>query len=390
MFPQAHQVAYLDTAAEGLPLPEGETALAAYFADKSVGSPGRRHFYGEEERTRSAVGRLLGTNLENVALVSCASDALNVLANSIDWKPEDEVLVSDLEFPSGVLAWLRLRERGVTIRVLPSERGRISMESFQDAIGEKTRVVCVSHVSYKTGTRIPFMRELSCAAHAVGALFVVDATQSLGRLPVVVDGIDFLVASSYKWLLGVHGLGVAYMSPSVRDRLVPGALGWYSISGVFTPDRLAQYALKLGAGWMMTGMPAFPSIYVLRRSVEFLLEVGVDRIDAELRPLVTALRQGIEELGFDLLTPPDPVYASAIVSFSHPDCERIAAALEQRNVIVWAGNGRVRASIHLYNDRSDIERYLQELAAYRQKALCTAQSQSNMIPENISQEARRP
>jgi selenocysteine lyase/cysteine desulfurase len=368
MFPQADQVAYLDTAAEGLPFAEGEMALAAYYADKSVGSPGRRQLHCEEERTRSAVGRLLGTDSQNIALVSCAGEALNVLANSIDWRPEDEVVISDLEFPSGVLAWLRLRERGVKVRVLPSEEGRISLESFQRAIGEHTRVACVSHVSYKTGTRIPFLRELSCAAHAVGALMVVDATQSLGRLPVAVDGIDFLVASSYKWLLGAHGLSVAYLSPSARDRLVPGVLGWYSITDVFTPDRFEQYTLKPGAGWLMVGMPAFPSIYVLRRSVEFLLEVGVDRIDTELRSLVTALRQGIEELGFALLTPTDPAFASGIVSFAHPDSERIAAALEQRDVIVWAGDGRVRASVHLYNDRSDVERYLKALAAYRREA----------------------
>ena len=373
MFPQAHHVAYLDTAAEGLPLADGEAALAAYFADKSVGVPGRRHFHGEEERARSVLGRLLGTDPENVALLSCASDGLSVLANSIDWKAGDEVVISDLEFPSGVLAWLRLRERGVTMRVVPSEAGRISLEAFQEAIGRNTRVVCLSHVSYKTGTRIPFLRELSRAAHAAGALFVVDATQSLGRLPVTVDGIDFLVASSYKWLLGAHGVGVVYLSPSVRDQLVPGALGWYSITDVFTPDRFAEYTLKPGAGWMMPGMPAFPSVYMLRRSVEFLLEAGVDRIDTELRPLVIALRQGIEELGFDLLTPPELAYASGIVSFSHPDSERIAAALERRRVIVWAGDGRVRASVHLYNDRSDIERFLQELAAQRQEARCTTQ-----------------
>jgi selenocysteine lyase/cysteine desulfurase len=373
MFPQPHPVTYLDTAAEGLPLAEGETALAAYFADKSAGTPGRRNFYGEEERARSALGRLLGTDPENLALVSSASDALNVLANSIGWKPGDEVVISDLEFPSGVLAWLRLRERGVTVRVLPSAEGRIFLRSFQDAIGEKTRVVCVSHVSYKTGTRIPFLRELSNAAHAAGALFVVDATQSLGRMPVSVDGIDFLVASSYKWLLGVHGLSVAYMSASVRGSLVPSALGWYSIRDLFTPDRFEQYALKPGAGWMMAGMPPFPSIYVLRRSVEFLLGVGVDRIDTELRPLVTVLRQGLENLGFDLLTPPDPAYASGIVSFAHQDCARIAAALELRDVIVWAGDGRVRASVHLYNDRSDIERCLQELDTCRQETLCTTQ-----------------
>src|SRR5262249_24934869 len=139
---------------------------------------------------------------------------------------------------------------------------------------------------------------------------------------------------------------------------VLGTLGWYSIANLFTPDRFEQYVLKPGAGWMMSGMSVFPSIYVLRRSVEFLLELGVDRIDVALRPLVATLRQGVEDLSFDVLTPADPAYASGIVSFMHADCERIAASLEQRNVMVWAGDGRVRASVHLYNDSLDIDRYL--------------------------------
>ena len=71
----------------------------------------------------------------------------------------------------------------------------------------------MSHVSYHSGVCIPFLQELSREAHAHGAMLVVDATQSLGRMPVPVEGVDFLVASTYKWLLGVHGLGVAYLSP---------------------------------------------------------------------------------------------------------------------------------------------------------------------------------
>lgn len=365
LFPGARQAAYLDTAAEGLPLSEGGAALAAYFQDKSLGSHGRRRFHPEEELAQSAAARLLGTDPENVALVSSASEGLNILANSIHWNPGDEVLISDLEFPSGVLSWLRLKHRNVSVRVLPSESHATTLESFQKAIGKNTRVVMVSHVSYKTGARISFLRELASAAHAVGALLVVDATQSLGRLPVSVDGIDFLVASTYKWLLGVHGLSVAYLSPQARGQLSPGALGWYSISDLFSPYRFERYTLKPGAEWLSCGMPAFPSIYVLRRSIEFLLEIGVDRIEADLRPLVSLLRNGIRELGYDLITPSEASSASGIVSFASPDYMRLAEALEKRDVVVWAGDGRVRASVHLYNDQSDIDRCLQALAEYR-------------------------
>jgi selenocysteine lyase/cysteine desulfurase len=209
-------------------------------------------------------------------------------------------------------------------------------------------------------------------AHRYGALLAVDATQSLGRLPVCLEEVDFLVASSYKWLLGVHGLAVAWLSPAARDRLTPGSLGWYSVAELFTPDRFTRYHAKSGAGWMMCGMPVFPSIFVLRRSAEFLLEAGVEKIERELRPEVEALRSGLANLGLDLLTPPAPEYASGIVAFAHPEWEKIGAALEREGVIVWRGDGRVRASVHLYNDADDIDLLLRVVAGLG--ATCTSRS----------------
>jgi len=375
MFDRAREVAYLDTAAEGLPLASCREALASYFEDKSRGSPGRRRLHERESAALDAAARLLGTEPENVALLASASDALNVFANSIEWNRGDEVLISDLEFPSGVLAWLRLRERGVRVRVIPSHGGAVSLDDFARAIGPSSRVICVSHVSYKTGTRIPFLRELSGLAHAHGAMLVVDATQSLGRVPVAIEGIDFLVASTYKWLLGIHGLGVVYLAPRTRERIAQGAVGWYSIKDLFTPERFDRYEPRPGAAWMMCGMPAFASIYVLARSVEFLLEQNVTSVDDKLRPLVAALRQGIADLGLDLLTPAGAEYASGIVSFLHPACGQIGAALEREGVIVWTGDGRVRASVHLYNDPDDVSRFLEVLSRVcRRERACTTLS----------------
>ncbi len=375
MFPRACAATYLDTAAEGLPFPGCREALLTYFDDKSRGTPGRERFHEEEHAAIASAARLLGTEAANVALLASASDALNVFANSIEWRRGDEVVVSDLEFPSGVLAWLRLRERGVRVRVLESSGGAVTLDRFAAAIGPATRVVCASHVSYKTGMRMPFVRELSEAAHAHGALLALDATQSLGRIPVPLEGVDILVASTYKWLLGVHGLGVVYLAPPARERIGDGAVGWYSVRDLFAPDRFERYERKPGAGWMMAGMPGFPSMYALRRAIDFLLECGVTRIEEELRPVVAALREGIARLGYELLTPAEPEYASGIVSFADAGCKQTGAALEREGVTVWAGDGRVRASAHLYNDAADVERFLRVLQAIgREGRACTSRS----------------
>jgi cysteine desulfurase/selenocysteine lyase len=362
-FPRAQEVAYLDTAAEGLPPVEAAEALAAYYADKAAGTPGRRRLYQEEQQVRCAVASLLGASHENVALLGSASDGLNLLANSIDWRAGDEILIHDLEFPSNVLAWLRLRSRGVKVRVVPSVNGVVGFDRFAAYIGPATRLVSVSAVSYKTGTFLHCLASLAREAHRAGAIFCVDATQALGRVPLVLEGVDYLVASSYKWLLGVHGVGVVYLAPELCERLAPAAAGWYGVREIFTPHRFERFEYKSGAARLVAGMPNFPAIYALRRSVELLLSIGVERLCHELSPLVAALRRRLADLRVQMLTPASEEYASGIVSFAHPDAERIGAALEQEGVIVWAGDGRVRLSVHLYNDAADVDRAVRALSA---------------------------
>ena len=110
-------------------------------------------------------------------------------------------------------------------------------------------------------------------------------------------------------------------------------------------------------------MPNSPSLYALRHSLRFLLECGVDNIFQQLIEPVRQLRCGLAELDLDLLTPPDAELASGIVSFAHPKAVEIGVALERAGVIVWAGDGRVRASLHLYNEMEDVERCLRVLDA---------------------------
>jgi cysteine desulfurase/selenocysteine lyase len=355
-FPRSREVAYLDTAAEGLPPQSTQEAFARYYEAKATGTPGRRRLFAEESEVQQLAGRLLGTRGDRVALLSSASEGLNRLAASIAWQPGDEVLIDDLEFPSNVVVWLPLRDRGVVLRVVPSRDGVLCPEDFTARIGPRTRVVSVSQVSYKTGTQLPFLSELSREARRAGALFCVDATQALGRVPVGVTGVDYLVASSYKWLLGVHGLGIVYLSPELEERLTPAAVGWYSIRDLFTPERFETFSYKSGAARLLLGMPNFPAVYALREGLEYLLAVGVERIESALRPLVRKLRSGLEDRGFALLTPAGPEFASGILSFAQADAENTGAKLEREGVIVWAGDGRVRMSVHLYNDESDIDR----------------------------------
>lgn len=360
-FPAARMGAYLDTAAEGLPPLAVTAAMEEYLREKSRGSAGRARHYERQTEAEAGAAALLGARPDDLVLLANASEALNLLAASIDWREGDEVLLYDLEFPSNVVTWLALRQRGVRVVVVPTHDGETTLSDWTSRMTPRTRLVTVSQVSYLSGTQIPFVRELAAEARRAGAIFCLDATQAMGRVPVSVEGVDFLVASTYKWLLGTHGLGVTYISPELRERLPAPTAGWYAAASLFHPERFSVYTPKASAGRMQTGMPNFPAIYALNASLQYLRAQGVEQIDASLRPLMAHLRQSLAGRGFSLLTPSQEKFASGIVSFRDATPEATTAHLASKGVTVWGGDGRVRISVHLYNDDGDIAGLLDAL-----------------------------
>jgi cysteine desulfurase/selenocysteine lyase len=294
-------------------------------------------------------------------LLANSSEALTLLGNSMEWRPGDEVLICDLEFPSNVIAWLRLREQGVRLVVVPSRNGAVSLDDWLAHLSPRTRLMCVSQVSYKTGTQFPYLPELARESRRRGAVFCLDTTQALGRVPVSISDVDFMVASSYKWLLGTHGLGVVYLAPEFRERIKTATAGWYSVESVFHGERFESFKQKNCAGQLQAGMPNFPAIFALHAGIEHLLGAEVNSIDASLRPLMSKLHSGLQAQGRTLLTPADRSFASGIVSIAHPQPESLSTKLAERGVIVWGGDGRVRFSVHLYNVEEDIQLCLDTL-----------------------------
>lgn len=357
LFPRAMESPYLDTAAEGLPVPGVEDAFTEYLAEKGRGTPGRVKHFAKEQEARTLAADLLGTSKEHVAFASSASDALNLLAASLPLSAGDEVVITDLEFPSNVLPWLALARRGVRTIVVPSVDGAVRLADLRHAMTEKTRAVSLSLVSYKSGAYFPYISGLAELVHSIGAMLCVDATQALGRCPIPLSGVDYLMASSFKWLLGPHGLAIVYLSPQFRAKFDPLGVGWYSVDPLFTRDRFEHYTLKQDAGCVTAGMPNFPSLYAMCEALRFHVSLDQPAEQARANDLCRYLRDELEAQGFDLLTPRDPALTSGIVSFEHPRAEEIGNLLHREGIVVWAGDGRVRASVHYYNNSSDIEAY---------------------------------
>lgn len=356
------QMTHLYTAAECPMLRAGRAALEEYAVQKSRAEAGRAHHAEVANNCRDAIAQLLGASSDDIAFLSSASEGINAVCGLIDFQPGDNVVVNDLEFPSVSLPWLRLKARGIDVRVVRHDHWDISTAALLSAVDHRTRLLGLSQVSYVNGLRHD-VEMIGAALRGTGTLFLVDATQSLGVLPVPASSADFVVSSTYKWLLGTHGLGILYWNRSRQPDVQPAEIGWYSVADTFAPDRFEHYTLKANAGRFETGYVNFPGIYVLARSVPYLQAVGIGRIAEHAWQLGDTLIAGLDELGVETMSPTTHDRRGASISFTHTRANELGRELVEKSVHVWAGDGRVRASTHLFNGENDIDRYLGVLSS---------------------------
>lgn len=352
---------HLYTAAEG-PLPKVTAeAIVQYTQNKSEAEQGRRWHDEMTVSCRAAMGRLFGVCPTNIAFLGSASEAISAVAGVLPFTPGDNVVVNDLEFMSVALPWMRLRSKGLEIRIVHHQDWTLPPESILAAVDERTALVALSHVSFVNGWRSD-IAYISAQLRGTRTKFLVDATQSAGIFPVDASLADFVISSSYKWLLGVHGLGILYVNPALDLRADPVAIGWYSITDASAPDRYERYGLKPGAGKFEAGYLNFPAIYALNASLEYLGRLdGVDRV-GHVHDLGDEIIAGLTVLGLIVTTPRDRGVRGASVTFLHQDATRIGEVLAAQAVHVWAGDGRVRASPNIYTSSTDIKTYLGAIA----------------------------
>lgn len=345
---------WMYTGAEGPALRRHLKATEDYFRSRSEGPGGREQNTRVEMNCKENLARLVGGNPGNVALLANASEAISRVACSIEWEPGNNVVVHNLEFPSGILPWITLKRQGVQMRVVEHTGWQVPVEALMDKVDDNTRLVVTSHVSFLSGTRIDY-RALYAALRQTGALLLLDATQSLGVIPVHLHHTDFLVSSSYKWLLAPHGIGVLAANPERLDELVPSALGWRSVEDAFASSRFERFTPHSDARRFELGFPSYPAIYAANQSLELLLETGIERIERHVLSLGELLIEHLVSLGFEVMTPRFGAERAGNVSVVCPEGERLSERLRGRNVYVWGGDGRLRASVHLFNDSEDVD-----------------------------------
>ena len=357
------EITHLCAGGESPTLKSHRAAVERFFSDKAMGEGSRERMEETVNRCKQKVSDLLGVSPDNIAFISTSSEGINLLTYGLKWRSGDNVVVCDVEFPSDVLPWTRLKEQGVEVRIVSNQNWFVSLSNIQQALDGRTRVVAVSDVSYFTGQRLP-LKELSEMVHSHNALLSLDSTHAAGVVPVQASYADILVSSCYKWLLGTHGVAIFYWNRERLPDLEPPFLGWHS--GESIPDWHAptQFALRSGADRFEAGNLGFISIYILDNALEHILRIGIPAIESHVLYLSGLVWEGLHGLDFELMTPRDADQRAGNICFMTAHISEIIAWLNERKILVWgayAGVGRVRVSTHLYNSARDVGRLLNTL-----------------------------
>jgi selenocysteine lyase/cysteine desulfurase len=329
---------WLNTASYGLPPRPAWDALQAALGDWRHGRTGWNPWGESVGRSRLAFARMVGAPLDDVAIGATVSGMLSVVAAALPRGAR--VVVPEIEFTSNLFPWLVHAGRGVTVDCVP-------LDKLADSIDARTTLVAFSLVQSAAGEIAP-VDDIVRAARSHDALVCVDASQACGWLPVRATQFDVLVCAAYKWLMAPRGAGFSYLSPAIRERLLPLQAGWYAGDDVHDsyygpPLRLAGSARRFDTS------PAWFSYVGAAPALELLNDIGIEAVREHN---VRLARRFLAGLGL-------PATDSAIVSVARPGtAERLSAA----GVRVGIRAGRARLSFHLYTTDADVDRALDALS----------------------------
>ena len=357
-FPSLQSMTYLNTAAECIPPTCVHEALLAYWADKVRGMKGRDTHLARLEECREIAARMIHRLPSEVSFCSCSAEAYNLLATALNLQPEDEVIINDLDFPSGATPWL---SNACQVKIWKSRNSALLIDDLLPLLNERTRLAQTSLVSFVNGHRLdwgPFRDAVR--NRAPQALISVDVTQALGRVALDCHDADCIISSTHKWVLGIHGGCIVGIPQAQAERLTARAGGWFHLTNAFEADRFERVVPRKGAPSFSVGMPNFAAIYALNASLRYLDAIGIENIARHADPLVEKVQQGLFDLGLKPMTPPQPA-RSGIVAFTHPRNVAIHAGLESANIHVMHSAGRIRISLHGYNTAEDVDEILKTM-----------------------------
>lgn len=321
--------------------------------------------------TRAIAAQMLGAKASEISLLGPTSLGLSLVANGLDWKPGDEVVCYQDDYPANVYPWTDLARHGVIVKLLkPEAPGAITPELVEAALTPNTKLVALASCHFLSGYRI-LIDDIGRMLRARGVLFCLDAIQTLGAFETRVDYVDFLSADSHKWMLGPMAAGVVYVREEVQERLRPTLLGSWNVR---SPNFIAQseIAFERGGRRYEPGVLNVAGILGMKAGLELLLEKGIPQVSEQLLRLKAKIVSGLAPLGFHFIGPTEGPNASGITTAwredgSGPPVDKIVEHLSSLKISPSlrydrAGKAYLRFSPHFYNTEAEMDRVIQAIA----------------------------
>jgi len=322
--------------------------------------------YGAWNEFRDPLAEFVGCTRDELALVRNATEANSYIANGLDMKPGDEVLMTDQEHPGGEHPWnLRAKRYGIVVKKItlpkPVPNAAAALNLINDAITPRTRVLFFSHITTVTGVVLP-AKELCALARSKGILSAVDGAHVVGmmRLNVRELGCDMYTSSPHKWLQAPKGTGFLYVRDEVIDRL------WNTIvtAGWDEPKLRAERFQRIGSSNV-------PALWGMRAAVQLANQIGMERIERRHRQMADHILKEMVQRGAESWTSPDPALRCAIASVN-------VAPIQITEIENWmwttkkirirgGGPSKIRLSTPYYLLRKDVDRYLAAYDEYRRE-----------------------
>lgn len=383
LFPGARALRYFNAASQGLmPTPVADAVRKTVEGHVAGGIHAFVEDMKQVEAARSRLARMIGAEPTDVAFTANTAEAVGRVADGLDWRAGDEVVLCDLEFPANVYPWAAQVPRGVRLRRVASCGGRIETSRLVDAMGPRTRVLAVSMVQFSSGFRLD-LHALGAACRERRVLFFVDVIQGLGIFPVDVGamGIGALAGEGRKWLLAPPGTGFLHVAPEWIERIRPRTTGAMSVDPAtgmlgWVPRMREDGGLDLGpvfrrgAGRYEAGYYNMAGLSGLAASLELFESLGAERVRGIVEARTETLIDGLLAGGFPVFGPRVRSERSGIVAFEvRGDPEAWRRELGRRSISVGVREGYLRVAPHIYNSAEDVEVLLRELEKIRLRGL---------------------
>jgi kynureninase len=367
-FPVVNDKAYLISASLGPVSGRAKTELAEYVrAWAEMGAPEpvwMDRIFPKLRQVKELFGGMVGADPGELAITTNVSLALSSIVSCLDFTGErNRIVATELDFPTDLHVFRAQERLGAEVVVLRAEDGlTVPTEAFAEAIDERTALVCLNRVLYRTSALLD-VEEICRLTREAGGLSVIDDFHGAGIVPIDVHevGCDFYTTGVLKWLCGGPGLTFLYVRRDLIPQLEPTVTGWWGQAQPF------EFSLELdrhpSARRFETGTHAAPVAFIAHGGLEIIAEVGPEAIRARQSELTAHVIEEADRAGYPVRTPRDPAARGGVVNVGvGTDAAKVAEALYERDVCVDARGDGIRVSPHFFNSASDIDALFEGLA----------------------------